>query len=88
MILSRRIALGGVQLDQVDGSIIIQSIDEAAGKETISAVNRGSGNGQRITGRRRDTLDVTVRFSINKRTDNLSGAPRCWRAWPRGLPVP
>lgn len=70
MILRHRAALGGLQLDEVDSRIVIRGIDEAAGKETISAVGRGAGNGQRITGRRRDTLDITIRFAIRiKRTD-------------------
>lgn len=67
MILKHRVALNGTQLDSLDNRILIQSVDEAAGKETITAVSLGGGNGQRVTGRRRDTLDVTVKFSINSR---------------------
>ena len=36
MILSRRAALGGVQLDSVDDTIVIQGIEEAAGRDAIS----------------------------------------------------
>ena len=64
MVLKRRVELEGVQLDELDERIIISGIDEAAGKETISAVGSSAGNGQRITGRRRDTLDVTVKFQM------------------------
>ena len=72
MILKRRVALGGVQLDSLDSRILITGIDEAAGKETISAVSTGAGNGQRITGRRRDTLDVTVKFALKIRNDDMA----------------
>jgi len=73
MILSRRVALNGVQLDSVDERIIIQGIDEAAGKEGISAVSFGGRSGQRVTNRRRDTLDITVRFGINIRRTDMAG---------------
>ena len=70
MILSHRVALNGVELDSLDNRILIQGIDEAAGKDQISAVGTFGGAGQRITNQRRDTLDVTVRFSIRiKKTD-------------------
>lgn len=65
MILSHRAALNGVELDSVDNRILIQGIEEAAGKEQISAVSLFGGVGQRITNRHRDSLDVTIRFSIN-----------------------
>ncbi len=73
MILSRRVALNGAQLDEVDERIIIQGIDEATGREQITGVNRGRGSGQRITSRRRDCLDVTVRFGINIKKTDLQG---------------
>ena len=56
MIWSRRVALNGVQLDEVDPSIVIQSIEPADGRDNISAVGSAYGYGQRITGIRRDTL--------------------------------
>lgn len=66
MKLSHRAALNGVELDSLDNRILIQGIDEGAGKESISAVSvYGSGAvGQRVTGIHRDTLDVTVRFAL------------------------
>ena len=64
MILKRRVALDGLQLDEVDERIIISGIDEAAGKDTLTAVNNAYGCGQRITGQRRNTLDVTVKFQM------------------------
>jgi len=71
MILKRRVALNDVQLDSLDDRIIITGIDEAAGKDNITAVSGVSRNGQRVTARRRDSLDVTVKFALNiKNTGN------------------
>lgn len=64
MQLAHRVALNGNQLDAVDSSIIIKGVEEGAGKEQIMAVSRGASGGQRITGRRRETLDIVVKFSI------------------------
>ena len=64
MVLSHRVALNGVQLDSVDSRILVQGVDEAAGKDQISAVSLFGGVGQRVTNRHRDYLDVTVRFSL------------------------
>ena len=73
MIWSRRAALNGVQLDEVDPSIVIQSIELADGRDNISAVGTAYGYGQRVTGSRRDTLEVTVKFGIDIRKDNMAG---------------
>jgi hypothetical protein len=72
MILKRRVSLGGVQLDSLDNRIIITGIDPAAGRENISATGNAAGNGQRITGRRRDTLDVTVKFTMNIKNNDMA----------------
>ncbi len=64
MILSHRVALNGIQLDSLDSRILVQGVEEAAGKDQISAVSLFGGVGQRITNRHRDYLDVTVRFSL------------------------
>lgn len=64
MILAHRVALDGVQLDELDERINIKAVEEGAGKENIGAVNAAGGAGQRITNRRRSTLDVTVKFSL------------------------
>jgi hypothetical protein len=73
MQLKRRVALGGVQLDSLDNRILITGIDEAAGRETISAVSLGGAPGQRVTNRRRDTLDITVKFAMNIKNSDMSG---------------
>lgn len=72
MRLKRRVALDGVQLDSLDNRILISGIDEAAGRDNISAVSIGAGNGQRITNKRRDTLEVVVRFTMAIRNDNMA----------------
>ena len=71
MQLAHRAALNGVQLDEIDPRIIIKGIECGAGKETVTSVSTGIGDGTRVTGKRRDTVDVNVRFSINIRRNNM-----------------
>lgn len=71
MQLAHRVSLNGQELDELDNRIIIKGIEEAAGKETFSAVSYGGRDGQRVTNHRRDTLDVTVKFALNIRRDQL-----------------
>ena len=71
MQLAHRAALNGAQLDEVDPRIIIKGIEEGAGKESVGSVSLGSADGTRITGKRRDTVEVQVRFSLNIRRDDL-----------------
>ena len=73
MILKRRVALNGVQLDELDERIIITGIDEAAGKDNITAVASINGAGQRVVKKRRDTLDVTVKFAMAIKNDDMEG---------------
>jgi len=73
MQLSRRVALGGVQLDAANSAIVIRGVETADGKESITAVGTAAGFGQRVTGARRDTMDIVVRFAIDIRKTNLSG---------------
>ena len=65
MILSKRVALGGVQLDELHQAIVIRSIDPGVTKETVSAVTRMVGFGQRMTGQHWDTLEVSVTYAID-----------------------
>ena len=73
MICARRVALDGVQLDQANSAIVISGIESGEGKTSLSAVSLAGGFGQRLTGRHRDTLDITVSFAINVKKTNLSG---------------
>ena len=88
MIWTRRVALNGAQLDEVHSSIVIRGIETGAGKDTITAVSTGAPFGQRITGARRDTLDVAVRFAIDiKRSTSNRGTFRAGaRCWMRSTP--
>lgn len=64
MILSRRAALNGEQLDEIHEAIVIRRIDPGVTKETVQAVSR-MGAGQRMTGKHWDTLEAAVTFAIN-----------------------
>jgi len=71
MILKRRVSLGGVQLDSLDNRILISGIDEAAGRDSITGIGSG-GNGQRITKKKRESLDITVKFTLKIRSDEMA----------------
>ena len=73
MILSKRAALGGVYLDTQDASIIIRGIDTGVPHESMTAVNRMGGAGQRITLQHWEYLDVNITFAIDKKKTDLSG---------------
>lgn len=64
MQLSRRVALNGIWLDELDYRIVVSGVEPADGKENISAVDAAAGFGQRITSNRRSVLDMTVRFRL------------------------
>ena len=64
MILARRAALNGEQLDEIHDAIVIRRIDPGVTKETVQAVSR-MGAGQRMTGEHWDTLEAAVTFAIN-----------------------
>lgn len=65
MILSKRVALGGVQLDELNDWIVIKSVDPGVPHETVSAVDRMGGWGQRVTGQHWQTLEVSVTYGID-----------------------
>lgn len=65
MILSRRVALNGIQLDELHERIVIRSFDPGVPHETVSSVNRMGGAGQRMTEQHWDSLEATVRFAID-----------------------
>lgn len=71
MITKRRVSLGGAQLDEIDERIIIQGVEPAAGKDTINSVAQWGGDGSRVTGIHRDSLDVQVKFSLNMKRDQF-----------------
>lgn len=65
MILSRRVALGGVQLDEIHDAVVIRGVDTGVPHETVSAVNRMGGAGQRMTAQHWETLEVAVTYAID-----------------------
>lgn len=73
MTLSRRVALNNVQLDEVDSRIVISGVEPGDGRENIAAVDAAAGFGQRITGMRRQSVDMVVRFRIHERGRTAAG---------------
>ena len=75
MILSRRVSLGGTQLDSLDSSIVIKSFDPGIPQENITATDRMGGVGQRITSEHYSMLEATLVFAIDvpKRDMNRRG---------------
>ena len=71
MQLMRRAALDGVQLDELDPAILIQGVEPGAGRDTIGTASRWDGVGSRVTGRHRDSLDVTVKFSLDIKKNRM-----------------
>ena len=71
MILSKRVALGGVQLDELHERIVVLGVNPGTPDESISAVSRMGGSGQRVTGAHWETLDVTVSYGIDIPKDQM-----------------
>ena len=65
MILSRRIKFNGVQLDELDESIVIRSIDHGVPKDNTQAADKMGGWGQRVTGQHWSTVEAAVTFAID-----------------------
>ena len=65
MKLTRRAALDGAQLDEIDSRILIQSIEPASGKDQLNTVSLWGGVGSRVTNEHRDSLDVVVKYSLD-----------------------
>lgn len=78
MILSRRVALNGAQLDELYERIVIRRIETGVPRESIQAVNLMGGAGQRVTANHWETLDVSVNFAISVHKDDLITRRRIW----------
>lgn len=73
MQLRHRVALDGVQLDEVDGRIMIQKVETGDGKENINVVSlAGDSSGSRVTSMHRDSIDITVKFTIKLRKTEMA----------------
>ena len=72
MIMARRVALNGVQLDEVDERIVISAVEPGEANENITSTESAAGYGSRITSGRRGMLDIIVKFRIleNGRTES------------------
>ena len=64
MRLKHRVSFGGVQLDSLDSRILISGVEEEEVSEKVTAVTAAFGSGSRVSGRRRDSLKITVRFQL------------------------
>ena len=58
MILTKRAALDGVQLDELHDAIVIRGIEPGTPNETLQATGRMGGAGQRVTVQHYDMLEV------------------------------
>ena len=65
MILSRRVSLGGQQLDELDERIVIRSVNPGVPNEALGATERMGGVGQWLTSQHWNTLDVIVTYAID-----------------------
>lgn len=71
MILSRRAALNGIQLDELYGRIVIRGIELGAPEESVEAVSLLGGAGQRILRTHAETLNVVVRWAMDVPKNDL-----------------
>ena len=65
-------ALNDNQLDELDERILVLGVNDGAGRETLNAVSRFGGVGQRVTSRHRDTLDITVSFGLRIKAGDMA----------------
>ena len=68
MILSRRVSLNSVYLDELDDRIVISGIEIGDGRENIASVDTAAGFGQRVTSSKRVSLDVVIKFRLLQRS--------------------
>ena len=80
MILSRRVALGGFQLDEIHERIVIQSVNPGTTDENVQTVSRMGGVGQRVTGAHWEKLEATVEFGIDLPKRDLAGRREAFEA--------
>lgn len=64
MKLSRRVALGGVQMDGLDVSVVIRGMDPGTAKKNVQTVSLMGGTGQRVTSRHYESIEASVTYAI------------------------
>lgn len=87
MILSRRVALDGVSLDELYAGIVIRGVIFSPPKENIQTVNRMGGVGQRITAEHVETMDVAVDWALDVTHRDMATRRRVYEdvcAWALG----
>ena len=72
MILSRRVALGGQQLDELHERIVIRSVDVGVPHENVRAESLMGHFGQRIVDQHWENLEVTVTYAIDVPKRNMA----------------
>ncbi len=65
MILSRRVSLAGVQLDSLSNAIVIRGVNCGVPHESVTAVSRMGGAGQRMTSQHWEYMEVAVTYAID-----------------------
>ena len=65
MILSRRVSLAGVQLDSLSNAIVIRRVNCGVPHESVTAVSRMGGAGQRMTSQHWEYMEVAVTYAID-----------------------
>lgn len=64
MKLSRRVALGGVQMDGLDVSVVIRGMDPGTAKKNVQTVSLMGGAGSRVTGKHYESIEASVTYAI------------------------
>lgn len=72
MILSRRVALGGQQMDELHERIVIRSVDVGVPHENVRAESLMGHFGQRIVDQHWENLEVTVTYAIDVPKRNMA----------------
>lgn len=79
MILRHRVALNGIQLDEVDPAVLVLGVAEEAAARQQTAVNQWA-VGQRLTANRLNYIDVTVTFAVRIKKSDMQGHTRVFGA--------
>ena len=79
MILRHRVALNGIQLDEVDPAVLVLGVAEEAANKQQTAVSKWDG-GQRLAANRTNYIDVTVTFAVRIKKSDMPGHTRAFGA--------
>ena len=79
MILRHRVALNGIQLDEIDPAVMVLGVSEEAPNRAQQSVNRWS-VGQQLMSNRTNYLDVTVTFAVRIKKNDMPNHTRVFGA--------